>query len=132
MKTTKIITFAIAVAIASVSISGTAMAKKNKLEKKCGSCHALETGKKDKMGPNLVGVIGRQAGTAEGFKKYKAFKGGVGPVWTEALLAEWITDQKKFLKGPNANGAAKKTAMSARIKKEKDRVAIIALLKELK
>lgn len=132
MKTTKIVTFAIAAAIATVSISGTALAGKNKLEKKCGSCHALETGKKDKMGPNLVGVIGRKAGSAAGYTKYKAMK-GADFVWTEELLAEWITDQKKFLKAHKDDlKVGKKTSMSAKIKKEKDRATIISLLKELK
>jgi len=128
MKTTKIIAFSIAMAVAATS--GTAMAKSKgaKLfKRKCKTCHSLEVGK-HKIGPSLHGVVGRQAGTAEGYTKYKAMKGAKF-TWDEEKLASWITNQKKFLKAHKDVVGGQSTAMSAKIKKEKDRKAIIEYLK---
>ncbi|PHS78987.1 MAG: hypothetical protein COB59_04030 [Rhodospirillaceae bacterium] len=134
MKTTKIITFAIAATIASVSLSGTALAKKTKLQKNCASCHALATGasEKGKKGPNLVGIIGRKAGTVEGFTKYKALK-DADFVWTEELMDEWLANQRKFLKAHGAEfKLGKNTSMAKKVKKEKERKQIIEDLKQIK
>ena len=134
MKNTKIITFTIAAAIASVSLSGAALAKKTTLEKNCASCHALATGasEKGKKGPNLVGIIGRKAGTVEGFTKYKAMK-GADFVWTDELMDEWIANQRKFLKTHGAEfKLGKNTSMAKKVKKEKHRKKIIEELKLIK
>ena len=45
-----------------------------KIFKKCFACHAIGPGAKNKVGPHLNGVIGRPAGSAEGFKYSKAMK----------------------------------------------------------
>lgn len=86
-------------------------------KKKCGVCHSVEQGK-HKIGPSLYGVVGRQAGITD-FKKYKALKNS-DVVWTEENIDAWITNPKKFI--------GKSTAMSVKVKKEKDRKAIIKYL----
>ncbi|MBL4691815.1 MAG: hypothetical protein JKY92_00600 [Magnetovibrio sp.] len=137
MKTTKIITLGLAIAFASVSLSGTAMA--GSAIKKCKMCHSLEKDGGTKPGPSLYGVIGRTSGTLQSYldrsKKYKAFKKTENQfVWTEELIAEWITDQKKFMKA-HKDGimkGVKKTKMNVKIKKEKDRNAIIEILSKHK
>ncbi|PCI40162.1 MAG: hypothetical protein COB46_07445 [Rhodospirillaceae bacterium] len=134
MKTTKIVSFVLAATIASVSLSGTALAKKTKLQTNCASCHALATGasEKGKKGPNLVGIIGRKAGTVAGFTKYKAMK-GADFVWTEDLMDEWIANQRKFLKAHGEEfKLGKKTTMAKKVKKEKTRKQIIEDLKNIK
>ena len=68
--------------------------------KKCTACHAIidDNGevlrKGGKAGPNLYGIIGRTAGSAE-FRYSKALKaaGAGGLVWDEVELA--VLDDKK-------------------------------------
>lgn len=126
MNTTKILAVGIAAAIAVAS--GTASADKApKAWKKCKTCHTVEEGK-HMVGPSLYEIIGKQAGTVEGFTKYKAMK-GANFVWDEEKLDAWITDQKKFLKDNKDIVGDTKTSMSAKVKKEKERKEIIDYLK---
>ena len=65
---------------------------------KCAPCHSIGPGATNKVGPNLNGVIGRKAGTEEGFAYSEAMK-GAGWVWDEATFKEYITDPKKKVPG---------------------------------
>ena len=68
-------------------------AKGKKLFTKCKACHNADA-PKNKIGPYLVGIVGRKAGTADGFTKYsKAIKDS-GIVWDEANLDKWLTNPK--------------------------------------
>ncbi|MBL4615872.1 MAG: c-type cytochrome [Magnetovibrio sp.] len=119
MNTSKLLALGIAAAIAVSSSSAMAASKGAKLfKKKCGTCHSMEVGK-HKIGPSLAGIIGRKAGSTD-FKKYKALKGSE-IVWDEKSLDAWITNPKKFIGKP--------TAMTVKVKKEKDRKLIIGFLK---
>jgi cytochrome c len=62
---------------------------------KCKACHQIG---KNAVGPNLQGVIGRKAGTAEGFNYSDAMKGS-GITWDEASFKEYISDPKKKVPG---------------------------------
>ena len=65
-------------------------------------------GKGAKIGPNLYGVFGRQAGSLEGFKYGKDLvaAGAAGLVWDEAQFVEYVQNPAAFLKAnlnkPNA------------------------------
>ncbi|MCK5166605.1 MAG: c-type cytochrome [Rhodospirillaceae bacterium] len=123
MNTKTFFAVALTIAIAATASTANADADGAKIfKKKCGACHGFT---KHKIGPSLAGIVGKKAGTTD-FKKYKAFKGGSDIVWDEKNLDAWITNQKDFLK---AKGIKKKSSMKAKIKKEKDRKAIIAYLK---
>lgn len=67
---------------------------------KCKACHVADEAK-NKVGPSLLGVLGRTAGTVEGFKYSPAMvdagKGGL--VWDEAKLTEYLHAPKELVKG---------------------------------
>ncbi|MDR3475037.1 MAG: cytochrome c family protein [Devosia sp.] len=62
---------------------------------KCAVCHNVGAGAKNKIGPALTGIIGRQPGTFAGFSYSQPMKdfGGKNPAWTPELVGQ-------FLKGP--------------------------------
>lgn len=66
--------------------------------KKCAACHAVGPGAKNKVGPELNGIVGRQAGAVEGFNYSKALKDS-GITWDEAKLSEWIANPRKTVPG---------------------------------
>lgn len=78
--------------LTSAAQAGDATAGK-KVYNKCKACHTVEEGGKHRVGPNLHGVIGRTAGTAEGFKFSPAMKDS-GIVWDEAILEKYLTKPK--------------------------------------
>ncbi len=92
--------------------------------KKCKSCHMVQDAdgenivKGGKTGPNLYGIVGRTAGTVEGFKYGKDIvaAGEGGLVWDEESFVAYVADPKKFLRGHLANDKAK-SKMTFRLKK---------------
>ena len=91
---------------------------------RCTACHDATTGR-DKIGPTLVGVIGRQAGTLESYlAKYSASMkeaGAAGLVWDDANLAAYLRDTDAVIpKGKMAFPG---------LKKDDDIANVIAYLK---
>ncbi len=123
--TGRILTAAIALAFAAALGGGTALAegdaaKGKKVFNKCETCHSFDPGKK-KIGPHLKGIVGRKAGSVEGYKYSKAMK-AADIVWDEANLDEFLKKPKAFLKGTKMTFAG--------LKKESQRQDVIAYLKE--
>ena len=92
--------------------------------KKCAACHAADT-KTNKVGPHLGDVIGRTAGTVEGYNYSKAMKeaGAAGLVWDEAHLTEYLV-------APKAKVPGTKMAFAG-IKKPDELANLVAYLKTL-
>ena len=65
--------------------------------KNCQTCHTIEKGGVARQGPPLWGVIGRKAGTVDGFKYSDGLRAS-GIVWTPEKLDEWITFPKKLIR----------------------------------
>jgi cytochrome c len=66
----------------------------------CKLCHRIGDGAKNLIGPVLNNVIGRPAGTYEGFNYSPLMKaaGQNGLVWSEDLIVQYIADPNAFLK----------------------------------
>ena len=93
--------------------------KGKKVFKKCVACHSLKEGK-NKIGPSLYKLLGRKAGSVEGYKYSKAMKNS-GVVWDEESLDKFLTKPRKFIP---------KTKMSFRgIKKKSLRDDLISFFK---
>ena len=114
----KFATFALSLAfgalVAAPALAGDAKAGEE-VFKKCKSCHAItapdgtDVVKGGKVGPNLYGVIGRQIGTAEGFKygDGNVAAGADGTKWDEATLATYVVDPSKWLEEKTGDAAVK-------------------------
>ena len=110
----------LAIVAASPALAEGDAAAGEKVYKKCKTCHSLEAGK-NKLGPNLAGIFGRQAGSVEGYK-YSAAMASSGIVWDEATLDAFVAKPKDVVP---------KTKMAfAGLKKEVQRQDLIAYLKE--
>ncbi|HEV8392306.1 MAG TPA: c-type cytochrome [Dongiaceae bacterium] len=68
--------------------------------KSCGTCHVAAADAGPRQGPNLFGVIDRQAGSVPGFTYSPAFVAGEGGiVWDEGTLDRWLTDPQSVIPG---------------------------------
>lgn len=91
--------------------------------KKCRACHDVGPDAKNKVGPVLNDIIGRKAGTIEGFAYSEANKtaGGKGLVWTDEVLLKYLENPLTYMPG---------TKMAfAGLKDPQDRKDLIAYLK---
>jgi cytochrome c2 len=86
---------------------------------RCVSCHTLKG--PSPMGPSLVGVMGRKAGTLEGARYSPAMKAS-GIVWDDAKLDAYLAAPTKFMPG---------TSMVLNVPAARDRADVIAYLKTL-
>jgi cytochrome c len=88
----------------------------------CPACHGVTKEDNSKVGPNLVGVVGRKAGTApsllvtENLKKY-------GVTWSAETLDEFLTNPSAKVPG---------TAMGGILTDPQQRADVIAYLSTLK
>jgi cytochrome c len=78
--------------------SGDATRGQRVFNQQCRACHTLEKGGAQTAGPNLHGVFGRKAGTAEGFQFSEAMINS-GIVWDDTTMAEYNRDPKGKVPG---------------------------------
>jgi cytochrome c len=103
--------------------------------KKCKACHLIakedgtEIVKGGKTGPNLYGVVGRVAGSLEGFKYGDSIValGETGFVWAEEDFVTYLADPTDFLRTKLDDKKAK-SKMSFKLKKQDDALDIWAYL----
>lgn len=97
-------------------------AEGKKAFRKCAACHTVQVGK-NRVGPSLAGIVGRKAGTVDGFKYSNAMQefGAGGGTWDDATIDAYLADPKGFIKGNKMAFPGMKSA--------EERADIIAYLK---
>lgn len=64
----------------------------------CRSCHTIDAGAPNRVGPNLHHVFGREIGTAEGFNYSQPVR-DADFVWDADRLDHWLQNPQTFLPG---------------------------------
>ena len=90
-------------------------------KQQCGLCHDTAAGK-NRVGPSLFGVVGRKAGSVDGFHYSDANKNS-GFTWDQATLDKYLTDPRGTVPGT--------TMTYAGVKNEEQRRDIVAYLATL-
>jgi len=66
----------------------------------CAACHQIAADAPQGMGPNLRGVVGRQAGQVKGFAYSAEFKKALAKKsWTADLLDKWLEEPQNVAPG---------------------------------
>ncbi len=64
---------------------------------KCMSCHTVQEGQ-NRVGPSLYGIVGRNAGSVEGFN-YSDANANSGITWTEEIMFEYLEAPQGYMPG---------------------------------
>ena len=92
-----------------------------KVWKKCSACHSIKKDGKNKIGPALYNVLGRNVAALNDYKYSKALA-TYGKSWTFKEMNGFLTKPQAYIKG---------TKMAfAGLKKEKDRASIILFMNQ--
>jgi cytochrome c len=90
-------------------------------KQQCALCHTTNASDSPRQGPTLFDIVGRQAGTAEGFR-YSAGFADAKFKWDEQKLDAWLVDPQGMIPG---------AIMPYKQPKFEIRMAIVSYLREL-
>lgn len=102
---------------------GDPAAGKALFETKCAVCHSLTPGRRT-VGPSLIGVVGKKAGTNDPTYPYSDEMKNSGKVWTQPTLMAYLINPRAYVKGtkmlfpglPDATDRANLVAFLATLK----------------
>tara|TARA_R110001592_G_scaffold51615_1_gene158630 strand:- start:2072 stop:3142 length:1071 start_codon:yes stop_codon:yes gene_type:complete len=101
-----------------------------KVFRKCASCHVIDSAA-NKLGPSLKGILGRTAGSVDGFKYSKAFQAAndMGLKWTDDVLKAFVADPKDFVKDKIGADKGRTRMAFPGLRKEQDVEDLLAFMK---
>lgn len=120
--------FAAALLAASVVVAPAAQAQdvaagEAAFRRLCSACHIVAAEGPRRLGPTVFGVVGRKAGSVEGFR-YSSAKRDADLVWTPEQLDKYLANPREFMPGT--------TMAFAGIRNDAERANVIAYLQTLK
>ena len=116
---TALIAGALALASSAALAQGDA-AQGEKVFNQCKACHAVDE-PQNKVGPHLVGIFGRPAGSIEDFKYSDALKES-GITWNDETLSAFLANPRGYIKGNRMAYAG--------LKNDEDVANLLAYLKQ--
>ena len=102
----------------------------------CQTCHIVQddegeilAGRNARQGPNLYNIVGRQAGSVEGFRYRPSLveAGEEGLVWTEENLVPYLQDPNGYLREILDDNRAR-SGMAYRVRTEQEAMDLAAFL----
>ena len=90
-------------------------------KQQCATCHTTNISDPPRQGPTLFNIVGRDAGTADGFR-YSAGFANAKFKWDEQKLDAWLADPQTMIPG---------AIMPYKQAKPELRIAIVSYLREL-
>ncbi len=94
------------------------------LSKKCTSCHSLDKGGKNGVGPNQWGLVGNHFGHKDDYSYSAAITAMKDKKWMPQELSDFLANPKKYIPGNKMSFAG--------ISNPQDRANLIAYLSTLK
>ena len=91
-----------------------------KVFNKCKACHVVDQ-EKNRVGPHLVGIFGREAGSVDGFRYSKAMQES-GIVWDDETIGAYLADPKGYI--------PKNRMAFAGLRKPEDIANVLAYMRE--
>ena len=88
---------------------------------RCKACHEVDR-ERNRNGPHLVNLFGRQSGTVDGFRYSRAMK-DAGVVWNEETLDGFLKNPRDYMKGNRMAFAG--------LRNDRDRRDVVAYLKQV-
>jgi cytochrome c len=105
-------------------------AKGKQAFRKCVACHTFDASGKNRIGPNLFGVVGKKIGNVKGYRYSKSYPaaGAKGVTWTTENLEDYLINPRKFIRKVTGNPSAR-SKMVFRMSKNSDRQNVVEYLK---
>lgn len=114
----------LAMCLPNVALADGDPAKGEQSFKVCMACHAIGPNAKNKIGPELNGIVGRKWGAAESFNYSSDLSAGKdqGKIWDDAQLSDYLENPKHLAPHGKMSFAG--------IKDEGQRADVISYLKQ--